>query len=128
MRVLLDTHVFLWWNGQPQMIAGPLRDAIADPANEVYVSAASVWEIGIKRAIGKLGFVQRIVEAILAHRFQLLPITGEHAEHAAELPRHHSDPFDRLLVAQAYLERMILGTQDLKIGPYGVPTIGLAPK
>ncbi len=128
MRVLLDTHVFLWWNGQPEMIAGPLRDAIADPANEIFVSAASVWEIGIKRAIGKLGFVQRIVEAILAHRFLLLPITGEHAEHAAELPRHHSDPFDRLLVAQAYLERMILGTQNLKIGPYQVHTLGLGEK
>jgi len=126
MRVLLDTHVFLWWNGQPQMIAGPLRDAIADPANEIFISAASVWEIGIKRAIGKLGFAQRIVQAILAHRFQLLPITGEHAEHAAELPRHHADPFDRLLVAQVYLERMVLGSQDLKIRPYGVPTLGLA--
>ena len=126
MRVLLDTHVFLWWNGQPQMIAGALRDAIADPANEIFISAASVWEIGIKRAIGKLGFAQRIVQAILAHRFQLLPIIAEHAEHAADLPRHHTDPFDRLLVAQADFERMILGTQDLKIRPYGVPTLGLA--
>lgn len=128
MRILLDTHVFLWWNGQPQMIAGPLRDAIADPANEIFISAASVWEIGIKRAIGKLGFAQRIVQAIVAHGFQLVPITGEHAEHAAELPRHHADPFDRLLVAQAGLERMILGSQDLNIRPYGVPTIGLAAK
>ena len=128
MRVLLDTHIFLWWNGQPEMIAGPLKDAIADPANEIFVSAASVWEIGIKRAIGKLGFVQRIVEAILAHRFSLLPITGEHAEHAAELPRHHADPFDRLLVAQALLERLLLGTQDLKIRPYQVHTLGLGEK
>jgi PIN domain nuclease of toxin-antitoxin system len=128
VRLLLDTHVFLWWNARPDMIAGPLRLGIADPANEIFVSAASVWEIGIKRAIGKLGFAQRIVEAILAHRFLLLPITGEHAEHAAELPRHHADPFDRLLVAQAYIERMILGTQDLKIGPYAVRTLGLAAK
>jgi len=102
VRLLLDTHIFLWWNVQPQMIAGPLRDAVADPANETFISAASVWEIGIKRAIGKLGFAQRIVEAVLAHRFQLLAITGEHAEHAAALPRHHADPFDRLLVAQAF--------------------------
>ena len=115
-------------NGQPQMIDGPLRDAIADPANEIHVSAASVWEIGIKRVIGKLGFAQRIVETILAHRFQLLPITGEHAEHAAELPRHHADPFDRLLVAQALLERLLLGTQDLKIRPYQVHTLGLGEK
>jgi PIN domain nuclease of toxin-antitoxin system len=108
------------------MIAGPLRDAVADPANETFISAASVWEIGIKRAIGKLGFAQRIVEAVLAHRFQLLAITGEHAEHAAALPRHHADPFDRLLVAQALLERMVLCTQDLKIRRYGVPTMGIA--
>jgi PIN domain nuclease of toxin-antitoxin system len=128
VRVLLDTHIFLWWNGDPGMIADPLREAIAEPVNEIYVSAASVWEIGLKRAIGKLGFAQRIVEAILAHRFQLLPITGEHAEHAADLPRHHADPFDRMLVAQAYLEGMLLGTQDPKIGPYGVPTVGLAAR
>ena len=126
MRVLLDTHVFLWWNGQPEMIAGALRDAIADPANQIFVSAASVWEIGIKRAIGKLGFAQPIVDAIREHRFELLPINGEHAEHAADLPRHHADPFDRLLVAQADFERMIFGTQDIKIRPYGVPTLGLA--
>ncbi len=126
MRVLLDTHIFLWWNGQSGMIAEPLRKAIADPGNDIYVSAASVWEIGIKRALGKLGFAHKIVEAIVAHRFQLLPISGEHAEHAAELPPHHSDPFDRLLVAQADLEHMLLGTQDLKIRPYGVLTVGLA--
>ena len=99
------------------MIAGPVRDAITDPANEIFVSAASVWEIGIKRAIGKLGFVSGLSRAILAHRFLLLPISGEHAEHAAELPRHHADPFDRLLVAQADLERMLLGTQDRKSDP-----------
>lgn len=109
------------------MIAEPLREAIADPVNEIYVSAASVWEIGIKRAIGKLEFARGIVEAIRAHRFQLLPISGEHAEHAAQLPRHHADPFDRVLVAQAYIERMVLGTQDLKIRPYGVPTLGPPP-
>jgi PIN domain nuclease of toxin-antitoxin system len=107
------------------MISGPLREVIAEPANDIYVSAASVWEIAIKRAIGKLGFAQRIVQSVLAHRFQLLPISGEHAEQAAELPPHHADPFDRLLIAQAYLERMHLGTQDLKIRPYAVPTLGL---
>ncbi len=108
------------------MIAGPLREAIANPRNEIFVSAATVWEIGIKRDIGKLGFTRPIVAAIVAHRFQLLPITGEHAEHAAELPRHHADPFDRMLVAQADLERMVLGTQDLKIRVYGVALLGLA--
>jgi PIN domain nuclease of toxin-antitoxin system len=126
VRLLLDTHVFLWWNGHPDMIAASLRRAIADPASEIYVSAASVWEIGIKRAIGKLEFTQKIVEAIVGHRFQLLPITGQHAERASELPLHHADPFDRMLIAQAELERMLIGTHDRKISPYGVPTLGLA--
>lgn len=125
MRLLLDTHIFLWWNGRAEMIAGAVRDAIADPVNDVYVSAASVWEIGIKRAIGKLDFSRGIVDAIRGHQFQLLAITGEHAEHAAGLPRHHADPFDRLLVAQADIERMLLATRDPKMRPYGVPTVGL---
>jgi PIN domain nuclease of toxin-antitoxin system len=127
VRVLLDTHIFLWWNSDPGMVAGALREAIAEPGNEIYVSAASVWEIGIKRTIGKLAFTQRIVQSILAHRFELLPINGDHAEYAAELPPHHTDPFDRMLIAQAHLERMLLATQDAKIRPYGVATLGLAP-
>ena len=128
MRVLLDTHIFLWWNSDPAMIVHPLREAIAQPSNEIFVSAASVWEIGIKHALGKLGFAQRIVQSVLAHRFQLLPINGEHAEHAAELPPHHADPFDRLLVAQASLERLLLGTQDIRIRAYGLPILGLAKR
>ena len=125
MRLLIDTHVFLWWDGQPASISPSLLASIRDDATDVFVSAASVWEIAIKRAIGKLGFSQRIVSVIAAHGFEVLPITGEHAEHAGELPHHHTDPFDRLLVAQAYLERMILGTQDPKTSPYGVPTLDL---
>jgi PIN domain nuclease of toxin-antitoxin system len=128
VRLLLDTHIFLWWNSDPAMIARPLREAIAHPSNEIFVSAASVWEIGIKSALGKLGFAQRIVQSVLAHRFQLLPINGEHAEHAAELPPHHADPFDRLLVAQASLERLLLGTQDIRIRAYGLPILGLAKR
>jgi PIN domain nuclease of toxin-antitoxin system len=125
VRLLIDTHVFLWWDRQPVSISPSLLAAIGDDATDIFVSAASVWEIAIKRAIGKLGFSQRIVGVIAAHGFTVLPVTGEHAEHAGELPRHHADPFDRLLVAQAYLERMILGTQDPRMSPYGVPTLGL---
>ncbi len=125
MRILLDTHVFLWWNSNPEMIAPPLRAAIREPRNDISISAASVWEIAIKRAIGKLSFVRGIVGAIAGHRFELLPITGEHAEHAGDLPRHHADPFDRLIVAQAVLEGMVLGTQDARMKPYGVALLGL---
>lgn len=125
MKVLLDTHVFLWWNGKPELILPPLRAAIANPGNEIFVSAASVWEIAIKRALRKLDFARSIVEAVAGHRFQLLPVTGEEAERAGDLPRHHDDPFDRLLVAQALLEDLVLGTQDAKMLPYGVAKLGL---
>jgi PIN domain nuclease of toxin-antitoxin system len=126
VRLLLDTHVFLWWNGNAEAIRLPLQIAIAEPDNEIYVSAATVWEISLKRAGGKLRFDSRIVDAIGDHGFQLLPITGEHAEHAGGLPRHLGDPFDRMLVAQAMLERMVLGTQDPKMTAYGVASLGLS--
>jgi PIN domain nuclease of toxin-antitoxin system len=125
VKVLLDTHVFLWWNGNPEMILPPLRAAIANPGNEIFVSAASVWEVAIKRALGKLDFAGSVVEAVTGHRFLLLPITGEAAEQAGALPRHHDDPFDRLLVAQAVLEDLVLGTQDPKLRSYGVAKLGL---
>jgi PIN domain nuclease of toxin-antitoxin system len=102
-----------------------LRAAIADEANNIFVSAASIWELAIKRALGKLGFSRSIVDAVSELGFEILPVTGSHAEHAGGLPRHHSDPFDRLLIAQAYLEGMVLGTQDRRMQPYGVATLGL---
>jgi len=102
-----------------------LRTAIEDEANEIFVSAASIWEIAIKRAIGKLRFGRPIVEAASALGFEVLPVSGVHAEHAGGLPRHHNDPFDRLIIAQAYLEGMVLGTQDRRMRPYGVMTLGL---
>jgi len=102
-----------------------LREAISDEANDVFVSAASIWELAIKRAIGKLRFGRSIVDAVSELGFEILPVTGSHAEHAGGLPRHHGDPFDRLIIAQAYLEGMVLGTQDRLMRPYGVATLGL---
>jgi PIN domain nuclease of toxin-antitoxin system len=125
VRVLIDTHVFLWWDQQLRRLSRPLRAAIEDETNEIIVSAATVWEIAIKRAIGKLRFDRPIVAAVLALGFEILPVAGAHAEHAGGLPPHHNDPFDRLIVAQAYLERMLLGTQDRRMLPYGVATLGL---
>ena len=81
--------------------------------------------IAIKRAIGKLRFDRPIVATVLALGFEILPVGGAHAEHAGSLPLHHSDPFDRLLIAQAQLEGMVLGTQDQLMRPYGVVTLGL---
>ena len=125
MRLLLDTHAFLWWDQQLRRLSRPLRAAIADEANDIFVSAATIGELAIKRAIGKLRFDRPIVAAVRAIGFEILPVTGSHAEHAGGLPRHHNDPFDRLIIAQAYLEAMVLGTQDRRMQPYGIATLGL---
>ena len=125
MRLLIDTHILLWADERPRLIVRPLRAAMRDETNDILVSAATVWEIAIKRAIGKLSFDRPIVAAVLALGFEILPVAGVHAEHAGGLPSHHDDPFDRLIIAQAYLEGMVLGTQDRRMRPYGVATLGL---
>ena len=125
MRLLLDTHIFIWWDRQLRRVPPDVRSAIEDSANEIVVSAASVWEIAIKRASGKLAFAAPIVETIDRLGFDLLPISGTHAEHAGRLPRHHGDPFDRMLIAQSMLEGLVLGTRDAAVRPYGIPTLGL---
>jgi PIN domain nuclease of toxin-antitoxin system len=127
VRLLLDTQIFLWWDRQLRRVPAEVRSAIEDGANEVFFSVASVWEIAIKRATGKLEFAAPIVEAVGRLGFELLPITATHAEHAGGLPRHHGDPFDRLIVAQAYLEGLVLATRDRAMGAYGVATLGLRP-
>jgi PIN domain nuclease of toxin-antitoxin system len=125
LRILLDTHVFIWWDGEDPALSGDLREAISDPTNEIYVSVASVWEIAIKRRRGKIAFAHGIVESVTRNRFVALLITPDHAEHAGGLPPHHGDPFDRMLVAQATLEQMTLGTQDAMMRPYGIAVLGL---
>jgi PIN domain nuclease of toxin-antitoxin system len=126
VRVLIDTHIFIWCDKRPRAVAPGLLATLRDIDNEVFVSAASVWEIAIKRATGKLRFDASIVDTVGRLGFEVLPITGTHAEHAGGLPRHHNDPFDRLIIAQAQLEGMVLGTQDPMIRPYGIATIGLS--
>ena len=125
MRLLIDTHILLWADRRPRLIVPTLRAALRDEANEIVVSAVTVWEIAIKRAIGKLRLDRPIVAAVLALGFEILPVAGAHAEHAGNLPPHHNDPFDRLIIAQACLERMVLCTQDQRMRPYGVVTLGL---
>jgi PIN domain nuclease of toxin-antitoxin system len=126
VRLLLDTHIFLWWDRHLRRVPRDLRAAIEDAGNQIFVSSATVWEVAIKRATGKLQFDAPIVETVERLGFELLPITGLHAEHAGGLPRHHNDPFDRLIIAQAYLEGMVLGTHDRLMRPYGVAMIGLS--
>jgi len=121
----LDTHVFIWWDGEDPALSSDLREAISDPANEIYVSAGLCLENAVKRRRGKIAFAHGIAETVTRNRFVALPITPGHAEHAGGLPPHHGDPFDRMLVAQATLEQMTLGTQDAMMRPYGIAVLGL---
>ena len=123
--MLIDTHIFLWWDRQLRRLSHPLHAAIEDEANEIYLSAASIWEIAVKRALGKLTFGRTIVDAVAELGFDILPVTGMRAEHAGGLPRHHNDPFDRLIIAQAQFEGMVLGTQDPVLRPCAVAILGL---
>jgi PIN domain nuclease of toxin-antitoxin system len=121
MKLLLDTHALLWWDSNDARLPGALHSAIASPQNQVYVSAVSVWEIAIKRASGKLIFGHSVAKAIEEDGFLPLSTTAEHAEWAGSLPQLHRDPFDRLLVAQAQLEGLVLVTVDEQILRYQVP-------
>jgi PIN domain nuclease of toxin-antitoxin system len=125
VRILIDTHIFIWCDRRPGAVARELMAVLRDVQNDVFVSAVSVWEIAIKRASGKLAFAAPVVETVERLGFELLPITGIHAERAGGLPRHHRDPFDRLLIAQAALEGLVLGTQNPLMRPYSVAILGL---
>ena len=118
MKVLLDTHTLLWWLAEDETLSTTARQVIASPKTTVYVSAASAWEIALKKAIGKLQAPDDLVAALSACRFQHLPVTIEHALYAGSLPRHHDDPFDRMLVAQALMEKLTLVTRDKSIPTY----------
>ncbi len=128
MRLLLDTHVLLWATAQPERLTEPLRHALALPGNTVFVSAASVWEIAIKRALGRIVFPLEDLDTILTRAgFEELPIASAHAIAAGGLPRHHADPFDRMLIAQARVEDLTLASEDSAFGAYDVRLFGAAP-
>jgi PIN domain nuclease of toxin-antitoxin system len=122
VTLLLDTHVFLWWRLNSRKLRRPARDAIAS-ADIVFVSAASVWEIAIKRALGRIMIDESLVAMIEESEFTPLSMTVGHAERVAALPPHHADPFDRMLVAQALVERAKIVSHDQWLEPYGVPII-----
>jgi PIN domain nuclease of toxin-antitoxin system len=126
VRLLADTQILIWCDRQPSRVEAALLSRLRDPDNDILISVATVWEIAIKRATGKLDFAAPIIETIERLGFELLPITAAHAEHAGGLPRHHNDPFDRMLVAQAMIEGLVLGTQDPVMRRYAVPLLGLA--
>jgi PIN domain nuclease of toxin-antitoxin system len=118
-RLLLDTHVFLWWRADSRSLGRAARQAIAD-AELVFVSAATAWEASIKVALGRLRVPESVEAGVVNSGFEKLPISFAHAEAAAALPPHHSDPFDRMLVAQARGENLVLMTHDRHLQPYDV--------
>ena len=123
MRLLLDTHAFLWWLANDRRLSREARRAIEDPANAVLVSAASAWEIAIKAGLGRLDLPEPpktyVPDRIARSGFVELPVSVAHAVRVAGLPHHHRDPFDRLLVAQADVEGVRLVSRDPLLVPYG---------
>ena len=124
-RLLLDTHVLLWALDDDEGMDTAARDAIVDPRNDVFVSAASIWEISIKRSLGKLQAPDQLVSAVGESGFRELPVTFVHADQAGSLPPLHRDPFDRMLVAQAQVEGLTVVTRDSVIAKYGVRTLAV---
>lgn len=120
MRLLLDTHILLWALADSPKLGRNLRRQIITPANAVLISAASVWEIAIKKRLGKLNAPDNLIEAIEASEFSSLPISFDHAVAAGRLPLHHDDPFDRMLIAQAQCDGLVLVTQDRRFAAYKV--------
>lgn len=126
MRLLLDTHVLLWWLDGDRRLGAVAASRIEDDATDVYVSAATAWEIAVKRAAGKLAASFDVSAEIDDEGFLPLAITVEHGVAAGGLPLHHTDPFDRMLVAQACTEGLWLVTSDAAIRQYDVPLIDAA--
>jgi PIN domain nuclease of toxin-antitoxin system len=123
VNLLLDTHALLWWLSDDPALKADARQAISQASNIIYVSAASAWEISIKKALGKLDAPNDLHAALFANHFEPLPITIGHATSAGQLPRHQDDPFDRMLVAQAQAEELTLVTHDKIFRPYGISII-----
>jgi PIN domain nuclease of toxin-antitoxin system len=127
VKILVDTHCWLWLTSAPERFSGRTLKRIAAPETDLYLSAGSAWEIAVKYALGKLKLPRRPADYLATYlretRTTSLPISVEHAAYVAELPTHHRDPFDRLLIAQAILERLPVLTADPQIGKYDVEII-----
>lgn len=123
MRLLLDSHVLLWWLDGDERLGQVAVDAIADGGNDAIVSVATLWELTIKQGIGKLEIDGDLRTHLTEEGFTELPITGSHADAVGDLPPHHRDPFDRMLVAQARVEGLTLVTADSRLYEYDVPVL-----
>lgn len=127
MKVLLDTHAFLWFDAAPEKLSSTAAEVLSDPENEIYLSTASVWEIQIKAQLGRLTLGKPLAALVQSQReannIHILSIELEHLYSLAHLPTHHSDPFDRLLLAQARVEDLSLMSVDEAFAAYGVKLI-----
>ena len=124
MKLLLDTHAFLWWLADSRRLKPEVRASIAEPSALVHVSAASIWEVAIKARLGKIKpGTKHLDEEITANHFSELEISARHAVAAGNLPLHHDDPFDRMLIAQAELEDLTIVTHDEAFAAYKVPIL-----
>lgn len=120
MRVLLDTHVLLWWLADDDRLTRPMRGAIQDERTTVLVSAVSAWEMAITAALGRLALPDGLEAELEAQGFDELPVTVQDGLAAGALPRHHDDPFDRMLIAQAQRRDLVLVSADSRFADYGV--------
>jgi PIN domain nuclease of toxin-antitoxin system len=122
VNLLLDSHCLLWWLGDLPL-STDAKDAITNPSNTVFVSSASIWELEINAALGKLSIDADLIAEVTASALSWLPISALHGRTAARLPMHHRDPFDRILIAQAQVEECSLITRDGMFGKYAVSLI-----
>jgi PIN domain nuclease of toxin-antitoxin system len=123
LKLLLDTHAVIWFTEDAPQLSATAAQAIEDPGNDVLLSAVVAWEIAIKRALGKLPVSNSYVDVMLAAGSRELPVAIAHAQAVENLPLHHSDPFDRLLIAQARTEVATIVTSDERIRAYDVPVL-----
>ena len=123
MNIFLDTHVLLWWLDDSPLLSDKVRNAIANSENLVVLSSVVIWEIRIKQALGKLVIAPEFYDVIKDEGFEMLSITPDHANAVGELPMHHRDPFDRMIIAQAKLEGLTIATQDSVFKKYDVTVL-----
>lgn len=126
MKLLLDTHAFMWWDSNPANLSAAAYQAICEPANEVWFSPVSIWEVQIKNALGKLPLRDSLAQIVvdqLAHGMRELPVESRHALALELLPSAHKDPFDRMLAAQSIAEQMVLVSSDAVFGHYPVKVL-----
>jgi PIN domain nuclease of toxin-antitoxin system len=127
MKVLLDTHTFLWWITDDPQLSPLARDLMSDGRNSLFLSAASGWEMAIKAGLGRLSLPEDVEsfmrDQLTENAIGMLPITMRHALHVYRLPPHHRDPFDRMLVAQSQLENLPLITRDSQLASYAIDVI-----